>query len=282
MIGFFSDILDSQVFSVESVNGGDINEAFKIKTADGIYFAKVNRGLTASQMLRSESKGLLLLNSITGVRVPEVIKIADHENHIALILTWIETGKAGKNTSEDLAAKLSLLHHTTSQNFGLDYDNFIGSLAQVNTNFEKWIDFYYHNRISPQIKWAVESGNIPVNYTNKIDKVFKNLENEMPEVIPSLLHGDLWSGNYMIDQDGKAILIDPAVYYGHREMDIAMMKLFGGFPAGIYDIYNEFYKFDNNWENRIRFYQLYYVLVHVNLFGSSYSGSAINIIDSYL
>lgn len=102
----------------------------------------------------------------------------------------------------------------------------------------------------------------------------------MPDIQPSLLHGDLWNGNYMIDLNGKAILIDPAIYYGHREMDIAMMKLFGGFPDDVFEIYNNIYPWKPDGK-RIKFYQLYYILVHVNLFGGSYATSAMSIIDSY-
>lgn len=281
MISFFSEIIDCKVFSVRSVHGGDINQAYKIDTVEGIYFAKVNDGPVASKMLRTESVALLLLNSIKGIRVPEVIKIADHDNRSVLILEWIEAGKAERSTSKDLAEKLSILHYVSAENFGLEYDNYIGSLPQVNSYSGNWLDFYYLNRINPQIKSAAESGKIPVAYIGKSEQIFKKMENEMPDIQPSLLHGDLWNGNYMIDLNGKAILIDPAIYYGHREMDIAMMKLFGGFPDDVFEIYNNIYPLETGWKKRIKFYQLYYILVHVNLFGGSYATSAMSIIDSY-
>jgi protein-ribulosamine 3-kinase len=282
MIEFFTEILNCQVFSVKSVHGGDINQAYKIDTAEGIYFAKVNDGPVASKMLRTESEALRLLNSIEGIRVPEVISVADYDNRSVLILNWIEEGKVVKNTSKDLAEMLSILHHVSADNFGLDYENYIGSLPQLNTYSRNWLDFYYKNRINPQIKTAVDSGNIPASYIGKSKQIFKKMESEMPEVRPSLLHGDLWNGNFMIDLNGKAILIDPAIYYGHRELDIAMMLLFGGFPDDVIEIYNSMYPLDNGWKKRIRFYQMYYILVHVNLFGGSYSSSAMSIIDSYV
>ena len=279
---FFEEILNCKVFSIKSVAGGDINKAYKLETAKGTFFAKINDSKYASEILLTESKALNLLMCVGGIKVPEAINVNDHKNYTALILEWIETGKANKNTSNDLAIRLSTLHNVNSPNFGLDYDNFIGSLTQINTKKDNWLDFYYQYRITPQLKQAVESGNVPSNYIQKTDTVFKNMENEMPTVSPSLIHGDLWGGNYMIDKKGQVIFIDPAISFSHREMDIAMMMLFGGFDPEVFDIYNKLSPLDPGWRNRMNFYQLYYILVHVNLFGGSYSNSAKNIIDSYL
>jgi protein-ribulosamine 3-kinase len=232
-------------------------------------------------MLLAESKALEYLKSFAGIFVPTPKRLATYNGSATLILNWIEKGPASKHTFRELAETLVALHKFTADNFGFEYDNFIGTLPQRNDFTANWSGFYYNFRINPQLKLAIDSGLIPKAYMVKTEKMFQHLNIECLELKPSLLHGDLWGGNWMIDQSGRPVLIDPAIYFGHREMDIAMMQLFGGFPDAVFDIYNEIFPLEHDWKIRLKFYQLYYVLVHVNLFGSSYSNHAMSIINSY-
>src|SRR5262249_25664960 len=146
-----------------------------------------------------------------------------------LILEWIETGKPSGGFWNDFAEKLSLIHRTTSDSFGLDHDNYIGSLFQSNRRSVSWITFFTECRIEPQLKMAIDSKNINPSAVAHFKRLYPKLSEIFPPEKPALLHGDLWSGNFMTGAEGLVRLIDPAVYFGHREMDLAMTKLFGGF-----------------------------------------------------
>ena len=281
MKDFFSQALGQNILSSSSVSGGDINDAYKITTESDDFFAKVNSADLAKDMFEKEALGLNILKEKAKINVPNVISIGTIDCKSYLILNWIKSGKYNSNTDNNLAKQLAALHKTTDEYFGLEYDNYIGTLIQNNTQKSKWLEFYFSNRIEHQLKMAIDSGLISKKYIAGTESAFSNIEKDYPDVSPSLLHGDLWSGNYMINSKGQAIFIDPAVYFGYREMDIAMMKLFGGFSSDIFKIYNELYPLDCDWQSRIRFHQLYYILVHVNLFGGSYAASAKAIIDYY-
>lgn len=281
MSGVFNHLLDEKIIKIEKVSGGDINEAYKLTTSDHHYFAKTNDIDHAFEMFESEAKALNFLSKIPGIKVPAIKKIKKHNKTAILIMEWIETGNKRTSFNFDLAKMLSNLHKIENDAFGFEFDNFIGSLNQKNTLQNNWLDFYYQFRISAQLKLAIDNQKIETDYHKKVDNMFKNISLEFPHIVPSLLHGDLWSGNYMTDNAGKPVLIDPAIYFGHREMDIAMMKLFGGFNDEIFRLYDELLPLEYRWQDRIQFYQLYYILVHVNLFGGSYISSAKSIIDRY-
>lgn len=278
---FFAKVLNQKIISISPVSGGDINEAFKVVTDSNTFFAKVNSNPVSEDMFEKEAAGLKLLKDRAKINVPEVISTGTIENKSYLILNWIKQGNSTAHTDESIASQLAVLHKTTNDAFGLEYDNYIGTLIQNNTANHNWLEFYFTNRIEYQLRLAIDSYLMQNKYIKKTEMMFSRLESDYPEVVPSLLHGDLWSGNYMIDNKGEAVFIDPAVYYGYREMDIAMMKLFGGFSADVFLIYDRLFPLDYDWQSRIRFHQLYYILVHVNLFGGGYVSSAQNIIDYY-
>ena len=278
---FFSKALNKKIISISPVSGGDINDAFKIVTDSNTFFAKVNSNPVAKDMFEKEALGLKLLRDKALISVPGVVSTGTIENKSYLILDWIKQGSTTANTDESIASQLAALHKMINDVFGLEYDNYIGTLIQNNSPNQNWLDFYFSNRIEYQLRLAINSNLMQNKYIKKTEMMFSRLEPDYPAVVPSLLHGDLWSGNYMINDKGEAVFIDPAVYYGYREMDIAMMKLFGGFSSTVFDIYDDIYPLDHEWQSRIRFHQLYYILVHVNLFGGGYVSSAQNIIDYY-
>jgi fructosamine-3-kinase len=178
---------------------------------------------------------------------------------------------------EKFAEALACLHKTTAKNFGLDHDNYIGSLPQQNNFCSSASEFYITQRLEPQFKMAADNG---FNFKN-LEKFFKNISEEISNEAPALVHGDLWNGNYMVSKIGEAVLIDPAVAYAPREMDIAMMKLFGGFSEEIFSNYNAAFPLGEGWKERLPLWQLYYLLVHLNLFGSGYLPQVNSVIKRY-
>lgn len=175
---------------------------------------------------------------------------------------------------------LAKVHKTTNDDFGLNHDNYIGSIPQVNSKKETWADFFVECRLNPMLKRSVDLGLLNKNDIRSFERFYNEIGSLFPKEAPALLHGDLWSGNRFFSINGP-VLIDPAVYFGHRDMDIAMSKLFGGFPNEFYEQYNEFHPLAKGWMERVQFCNLYPLLVHTVLFGSSYVGSVRRIIDRF-
>lgn len=270
--------LNAEILSQKSVPGGDINHAAKLilDTGDPV-FVKWNENAPESMFL-VEAKALELLSSAeAGLQIPAV-RVAS-ENF--LVLQWIEEGGGRQNSAYDFGTGLARLHKSTTNYFGLDHNNFIGRLPQSNTKHATWPDFFALERIEPQIKMGVESNKLTRSVLRDVEALYKKLGSIFPSEKPALLHGDLWSGNYMFTKTGVASIYDPAVYYGHREMDIAMTRLFGGFSANFYKGYNDEFPLEAGFEDRVTLCNLYPVLVHANLFGGSYCRQAENIIHSY-
>ncbi|AUP80787.1 fructosamine kinase family protein [Flavivirga eckloniae] len=276
-----SNIIKESITKVSVIHGGDISEAFKIETPDNCYFLKLNKALNALKMFQAETYGLQLIGKTNTIKTPEVLACDSFQNSAFLLMEFIESKAASTEDLENLGKQLAHLHHCTSTYFGLDQNNFIGSLPQSNKTNISWVKFYTTERLLVQLELAKQKGLLSNNEFPTAQKIEEALEPLFADVKPALLHGDLWSGNYLISSDGTPYLIDPAVYYGHNEVDIAMTKLFGGFGNSFYDAYHANLKKDEHTSYRIDIYQLYYLLVHLNLFGSSYYGSVVSILKKY-
>lgn len=239
---------------------------------------KLNVADKFPEMFQKEAAGLKLLKNSGSFRIPEVFGFGEISNHAYLLLEYLPNGKKGHGFWLDFAEKLVELHKNTSETFGLDHDNYIGSLPQYNkTKIQNSTEFYYEKRLKPQLDLAAKNG---YNFKD-LDKFYGNLRNNIPDENPSLVHGDLWNGNYMVTDNSEAVLIDPAVAFAPREMDIAMMQLFGGFPSEVFSHYHAIFPMENGWEERIEIWQLYYLLIHLNLFGRGYFSSIERIIKRY-
>src|SRR5437868_6082006 len=225
----------SPILGSASIGGGCINNALKVETDSGIFFLKWNDAKRFPKMFEAEAKGLILLKEANAIGIPQVIATDEADGYSFILLEFIEPGKRIKNFWEDFGTALAQLHKNTSELFGLEYSNYIGSLPQSNTQKKSWIDFFIEERLEKQIALAKNSGAINHSITQQFNSLYKKLPEIIPNEKPSLIHGDLWNGNFMTGVDGKAWLIDPAVYYGHREMDLAMSKLFGGFSHEFYE-----------------------------------------------
>ena len=193
----------------------------------------------------------------------------------------MEQSQPENNFWENFGRGLAKLHKTTSDYFVLDHNNYIGSLTQSNRKRDNWIDFFVEERLGFQLKLARDSHLIDSGVLSAAEGLFNRLNEIIPKEQSSLLHGDLWSGNFMLGDQGEACLIDPAVYYGHREMDIAMTKLFGGFDHQFYEAYNQEFPMEKGWEQRMDICNLYPLLVHVNLFGGGYVSQLTSILKRF-
>lgn len=253
--------------------GGCINSGGRIKTSNGNFFLKWNDTGLFPQMFKAEGNGLNLLRKQECIRIPKVVGYDEKRIHQFLLLEYIDQKSRSEKYWEHLGNRLASLHNATDTSFGLDHDNFIGSLKQYNASRSSWVDFFIEQRLSIQLKLAVDTGHAFANWTKRFQSLYVRLPSLLPEENPSLLHGDLWSGNLIADEKGEPCLIDPAVYFGNREADLAMTKLFGGFDEGFYTAYQDSVPLQPGFHQRVDLYNLYPLLVHVNLFGGGYAGS---------
>lgn len=271
-----------EVLSASPVHGGSINSCFQLITNKGRYFIKTNVAEKYPGMFEAESKGLDLLKSTHTFRIPDVHFTGDHRGQAFILMEYISSSASGEANWEEFGISLSKLHQQYSTFFGLEYDNYIGSLPQLNKNKNNWAEFFIENRLMVQQKSAMDSKRIDSNTSKMLDKLYSKMEQLFPNEKPSLLHGDLWSGNFLNDENGKPVIVDPAVYYGHREMDIAMSKLFGGFNDQMYRNYNQEFPLENGWQERLDLCNLYPIMVHVNLFGGSYATQCKQILQRFI
>ncbi len=254
----------------QALSGGDINEAYQISLSSGrTLFLKRNRQFKA-HFFKAEAGGLAALRQSKSLRVPQVILVDYIEDSAVLVQEYIDRKAPSADYAHQLGLGLSALHRNTHPSFGWEKDNFIGSLAQNNTFVKDWPDFYAEYRILSQVRSAFDANLLSPKDLKMVESFLKAYPHLVPKEKPALLHGDLWSGNVISDEKGAPVWIDPAVYYGHREMDLAMMKLFGGFSEAVFSTYQEHFPLEANWQERIPYHQLYPLLVHLNLFGSSY------------
>jgi protein-ribulosamine 3-kinase len=252
------------------VGGGCINHGGKIVTAKGAFFLKWNDSKKYPAMFKTESTGLELLGSARAIRIPKAILTSDDGQYQFLLLEYINSAKRSEKFWTEFGSSLARLHQSGSRTFGLEHENYIGSLKQANDQTASWVEFFVQSRLSPQVKLGRDKGLIDQKTLREFDSLYKRLPDLVPEEKPSLLHGDLWSGNLMTDEKGSPCLIDPAVYYGHREVDLAMTQLFGGFDNSFLEAYCDVYPLLGGFTERFELYNLYPILVHVNLFGKSY------------
>jgi protein-ribulosamine 3-kinase len=266
----------------EPVAGGSINNAFRIKAGETYCFVKSNSGKSFPGMFSAEKKGLQLLADHNEIKVPRVIHVQDDQEESFLILEYVELVKPDPEVFREFGRGLASMHRYSNNRFGLDHDNYIGSLKQSNKFHSSWAEFFIEERLAPQLKLAFDNKKIGGSFIRLTDQLFSRINNLFPSESSSLIHGDLWSGNFMATRDAKPCFYDPAVYYGHREMDIAMTRLFGGFEKGFYEAYNENFPLENGWSKRVDLCNLYPLLVHVNLFGGSYAREAEGIVKRFV
>jgi fructosamine-3-kinase len=267
--------LGAPVDAAAPLSGGDINQAYRVRLGDGrSVFVKANPRLGPA-VFQIEARGLDWLREPGALRIPRVLAVADETSSIGfLVLELLESSRPRPGFDEQLGRGLARLHEARPQGFGLDHDNFIGSLPQANGPLSTWAEFFRERRLLPQFERAVRAARLSPGVVRQLNRLFDRLEERVgPSEPPARLHGDLWGGNLHIGPEGEPCLIDPACYGGHREVDLAMMRLFGGFSERVFAAYAETSPLADGHEERVPLYQLYPLLVHVNLFGGGYVGS---------
>lgn len=264
--------LGCRIISSRRVGGGDINDAYAVALADGTkLFVKTHRN-APNGMYRAEGRGLDWLDAAGALRVPRRHAVGDGAAPVRfLALEWIEPGPRTPDFDVRLGHGLAQLHRAGAPGFGLDHDNFIGSLPQANGPRAAWATFYGEQRLRPQLDAPAARRLLPADLQQRLLRLIERLPELVgPDEPPARLHGDLWSGNVHGDEAGHPCLIDPAVYGGHREVDLAMLQLFGAPTQSLFTAYEEVWPLAPGWRRRVPLYQLYPLLVHVNLFGATY------------
>jgi fructosamine-3-kinase len=271
-----------EIRKVSNQGGGCINNGVLLETNLGSFFLKFNDKIP-DDMFKKESLGLTLLNDTGIIRTPKPLGSGKIDDKNYLILEYIAGCQQKKDFWEDFGTRIARLHkECTSGYFGLEYDNYIGKLPQVNTPKPNWIDFFIWNRLETQIELALKNNLVNTSYAEKFRMLYKKLPALLPDYPPSLLHGDLWGGNFMTGNDGTAVLIDPAVYYGNREIELAFTRMFGGFDEEFYSAYQAVWPLEKGFDERVDIYNLYPALVHLNLFGTAYLGQITHVINRYV
>ncbi|NIG57632.1 fructosamine kinase family protein [Chitinophaga sp. Cy-1792] len=265
----------------KSVSGGDINETFRIATNEGYFFLKLNNTAQYPDLFQQEFSGLQELRAAYALSVPKPLATGTVADKSYLLMEFIQKGVAVSDFWENFAAGLARQHLITQPHFGYPVPNYIGTLKQYNTPYSNWPVFYAFNRLMPLTRLAYDKKIIEQQTVKQMERLCRQLPRLFPAEQPALLHGDLWSGNFMIGNDGRACIYDPAVYYGHREMDLAMTRLFGGFDTRFYYAYQSIYPLVPGWQERIGICQLYPLLVHTILFGGNYYSSVREVLAAY-
>lgn len=270
-----------KVSSISPISGGCINTCLKLETSKGNFFLKLNGASAFPGMMAAEANGLKLLRDSNTFGVPNTLLQTNLNSIDFLLLEWIDQGAERTDFWEVFGKTLATLHRNTAPYFGLNHNNYIGSLLQNNTPNTNGIDFFINCRLEPQLRRAIDSKRLPKEAKARFQAVYTLLPNLFPDEPPALLHGDLWEGNYLIGPDGKPWLVDPSVYFGQREAEIAFTQLFGGFSHRFYEAYESVFQLMPGFQKRTELYNLYPLLVHVNLFGGSYANQVMGIVRKY-
>lgn len=266
---------------VSPVHGGDINQAFKVFRGDQAFFIKINEAAAFPGMMEKEARGLEALRKESLFRIPAVEAVGEWQGLQWLLLEWLPPIPRQPDFWQRFGAALAHQHLLRQTGFGWTEDNYIGRLPQSNRTHANWTDFYLQERIRPLVQLLVDRKQFSTGLPDRLENLRTVIQQEFPTEPPALLHGDLWSGNISCTGDGYPTIFDPAVYAGHREMDIGMTQLFGGFDSSFIEAYQHYYPLEHNWRKRLPLTQLYPILVHAVLFGGQYVNEARSIISGY-
>ena len=273
----------SEPFTVagsQAAGGGCINRAYRIEDETRRFFIKLNDANTV-EMFTAEAEALLALQATATVRVPMPVCWGVAGESAYLVQEYLELGSTSESSAALLGMQLAQLHRHTAEHYGWHRANTIGSTPQINTISNDWLHFWREQRLNYQLQLAAQHG-----FGGSLQRKGERLMNALELILadhkppPSLLHGDLWSGNHATLEDGQPVIFDPASYYGDRETDLAMTELFGGYPRQFYAAYSEHYPLDQGYRLRKTLYNLYHILNHLNLFGGGYAAQAEHMMDT--
>ena len=269
------------VHSSSPVPGSAISQTYLVRTSKGDFFMKLNSALFGLDFFEKEAMGLDLLANAGALKVARPLFDGKVHQQIYVVMEYLEKGEPALDFWEDFGRSLAALHRNTRGQFGLDHHNYIGKIPQQNTPHDDWNAFFAEERILRLVQRAHTHGQLDAAHTAQAERICARLGEFFPEEKPALLHGDLWNGNFMVHAGGKVALFDPATYYGNREMDIAMTRLFGGFDGRFYSAYLEAWPLQPGYETREPLLQLYPLLVHLLLFGGHYREDVASILGRF-
>lgn len=252
------------------VGGGSINNAYRLSFGYETVFCKVNSATKFPHLFAKEKRGLQSLAEAAQIKTPLVVDCFEEEGHQVLLLEWFDDGSRTEGFWSLFGEQLAALHRITNESFGWTEDNYMGSVPQLNSFHQTWVSFFSTERLLPMVKRCAEKRLLNKNHLSQFESLIKKLPAVFNEEKPSLLHGDLWSGNFLCNRASEPVLIDPAVYFGHRSVDLAMTTLFGGFRQPFYEAYHYHFPLPSNYEEQWAVCNLYPLLIHLYLFGSSY------------
>lgn len=266
-----AQVIGSPILEVQAVSGGSINQCYKLRGPTHSLFCKINSATKFPHLFQKEANGLRLLGQ-HGIKVPEVIDCLQSGDQQLLLLEWIDEGEKSTGFWKRFGEQLAALHQVTTERFGLGEDNYMGSVPQKNQRWDKWTDFFIHQRLRPLVAQCADQRLLHAKHQQLFDRLYEHLPGFFEKEKPTLLHGDLWSGNFMCSKAAMPVLIDPAVYFGHRSVDLGMTTLFGGFAPAFYEAYHYHYPLPENYKDQWQLCNLYPLLIHLLLFGQGYRG----------
>ncbi|GAB3046097.1 fructosamine kinase family protein [Virgibacillus ainsalahensis] len=269
------------VTRVKQIQGGSINDSLFVQTKKEKYFIKHHTD-APEDFFKLEEEGLRNIQNTNSIDVPEVLAYSDDKGKGFLIMEWVE-GEKTTDTDRMLGERIAKLHQTAGKEHGFKNDTFIGVLPQPNGLFNSWLEYYRDQRLGAQLDQGIRQKSIARKRKEKLEKLLTQLGRWVPQnVVPSYLHGDLWGGNWLVGREGVPYVIDPSFLYGDRHFELAFTELFGGFSSAFYQAYETQFPLDENYEEVKPLYQLYYLLVHLNMFGEAYGPSVDMILDRYV
>lgn len=271
----------SGIASIKRINGGSINEAYYLQTADAEFFMKCHAN-SPKGFFQSEANGLRILKETKTISVVNYLSYSDQPGNAFLLLEWIE-GRKSADTEADLGRKLAELHQCHGRMHGFESDTYIGLLPQPNKLRANWLEYFRDYRLAAMVEQGIEKELIKGERRQKLEQLISRLSEWVPSFVePSHLHGDLYMGNWIVGPGGEPYLVDPSFLYGDRHFELAYTELFGGLPTKFYQAYNESYPLSETYEDVKPIYQLYYLLAHLNLFGESYGADIDAILKRYI
>lgn len=275
-----ADHLNTDAHAIEftGIGGGSINQTFRLSAGNKRLFCKVNSAIAYPALFKKEAQGLKAIQAAGFILTPDVVGHYEYNNDQILLLQWVEGGLRTTAFWKIFGEQLAKMHSwkpaaSANTAFGLGHNNYMGALPQQNDRMDNWCDFFREKRLKPQAALADKAGLLPARLQNAFGKLYTKLPEIFPPEPASFLHGDLWSGNFICNERSEPVLIDPAIYFGHRSMDLGMTILFGGFDKAFYDAYAYWYPLPGNYQQQWEVCNLYPLLIHLNLFGESYLSS---------
>jgi fructosamine-3-kinase len=259
-----------KVYSLHHLGGGEVNQSYKVVSDKGVYYVKTHPSKQFPKYFEKERNGLLAISKTQCIDVCKPIGILELGVQSFLVLEFIESAAPQKDFYAQLGEGLAKMHQTSNRYFGYSEDNYLRQGVQINHRMSSWSEFFIKYRLLNNIKIVTDKYHLSIETLRLFEKFIEFVEYAFPEEPPAFLHGDFWKEHVLSNAEGKPCLLNPSVYYGHREMDIAMTKLVGTFPPEFYEAYQGVYPLQADWEIRLDFCKMYYHLVHFNIYGQAY------------